>query len=94
MTAAWLLPRLMVHAGERTNAQIVLARRVRETPRRGLEKRKQCCGDDVEYVEYGESMFESIYTRRGDKDLRRGPRKCKRRYRGRVWLGLGSGTHS
>jgi hypothetical protein len=62
------------------------ARRVRETPRRGLERRKRCCGDDVEYVEYGESMFESMCTRRGDKDLRRGPRKCKRGYRGRMWF--------
>ena len=54
------------------------AKRVRETPQRGLERRKRCCGDDVVY---GESMFESMCTRRDDKSLRRGPRKCKRRYR-------------
>jgi len=59
------------------------ARRVRETLRRGLGRRKRCCGDDVEY---GESMFESMCTRRDDKSLRRGSRKCKRRHREKMWV--------
>jgi hypothetical protein len=31
-------------------------------------------------------MFEWMCTRRGDKNLRRGPRKCKRGYQGRMRL--------
>ena len=42
----------------------------------------------LDNMEQGESMFDSMCTKQDHENLRQSRRKCKRRYRARMWLKL------